>query len=329
MKLRAGGLLLAFALGPLTGPVAAEAQQAKKVPRIGVLSPFSPSDTARWHQAFRQGLHDLGWVEGKNISIEYRYAEGRNDRLPDLAADLVRLEVDIIVAAVATDALVVQKATRTIPIVVASAGDPVASGLVESLARPGGNITGLSQMAPELAGKRLELLKEIVPKLSRVAVLWNPQDRGSTLSWKEIQPPARELRVQLHSLEVRSPNDFDKAFKDATSARAGALAIMPDPVFAANLKRVADLAAKSRLPSIFHLREFADSGGLMAYGVDRSDMFRRAATYVDKILKGAKPADLPVEQPTRFELIINMKTAKALGLSIPQSVLIRADQVIQ
>jgi putative ABC transport system substrate-binding protein len=184
-------------------------------------------------------------------------------------------------------------------------------------------------MAPELAGKRLELLKEIVPKLSRVAVLWNPQGSTSPLSWKELQLPARELGVQLHSLEVRSPNDFAKAFEDATRARAGALAIMPDPLFAGNLKRIADLAAKSRLPSIFHLREFVDAGGLVTYGVDRSDMFRRAATYVDKILKGAKPADLPVEQPTRFELVINLKTARALGLTIPQSILVRADHVIQ
>ena len=318
---------IALALGILAGPLAAGAQQPAKVPRIGLLSPHSPSDTALWHQAFRQGLHDLGWVEGKNISIEYRYAEGRTDRLPDLAADLVRLKADIIVAAVGTDALAAQKATRAIPIVVASMGDP--SGLVESLARPGGNITGLSQMVLELVGKRLELLKEIVPKLSRVAVLWNPQGQISTLSWKEIQLPAQKLGVQLHSLEVRSPNDFTKAFEDATKARAGALAITPHPVLGGNLKRIADLAAKSRLPSIFHLREFVDSGGLLTYGVDRSDLFRRAATYVDKILKGAKPADLPVEQPTKFELVINLKTAKALGLTIPQSVLIRADRVIQ
>ncbi len=306
-----------------------DAQQATKVPRIGLLSPFSPSATALWHQAFRQGLRDLGWVEGKNISIEYRYAEGKSDRLPDLAADLVRLKVDIIVAAVNTDALAAKKATRAIPIVMASAGDPVALGLVESLARPGGNITGLSQIAPELAGKRLELLKEIVPKLSRVAVLWNPQGTTSPLSWKEIQLPARELGVQLHSLEVRSPNDFDKAFEDAARARAGALAIMPDPLFAGNLKRIADLAAKSRLPSIFHLTEFVDSGGLVAYGVDRSDQFRRAAIYVDKILKGAKPADLPVEQPTKFELVINLKAAKRIGLTIPPNVLVRADKVIK
>ena len=291
-----------FVVVLLAVAVTVEAQQPTKVPRIGFLSPFSPSATAIWLQAFRLGLRDLGWVEGKNISVEYRYAEGRNDRLPDLAADLVRLKVDIIVTAVTPDALAAKKATRTIPIVMVAAGDPVASGLVESLARPGGNITGLSQMNPELAGKRLELLKEMVPKLSRVAVLWNPQDQTSTLSWNELQPPARSLGVQLHSLEIRSSNDFDKAFEDATRARVGALFIMPAPVIITNLKRIADLAAKSRLPSIFHVSEFADAGGLVAYGPDRADLFRRAATYVDKILKGAKPGDLPIEQPKKFEL---------------------------
>ena len=208
-------------------------------------------------------------------------------------------------------------------------GDPVASGLGESLARPGGNITGLSQMTPELAGKRLELLTEMVPKLSRVAVLWNPQSVGSPLTWKEIQLPARQLGLQLHSLEVRSPDDFDQAFEHATRARAGALFIMGAPLIGTNLKRIVDLAAKSRLPSIFHISEFADLGGLAAYGPDRADLFRRAATFVDKILKGAKPGDLPVEQPTRFELVVNMKTAKALGLTIPQSVLFRADRFIE
>jgi putative ABC transport system substrate-binding protein len=318
-----------FAILFLAAPLAVEAQAVGKVPRIGLLSPFSPAATALWHQAFREGLRDLGWVEGRNISIEYRYAEGRADRLPDLAADLVSLKVDIVVAATATDALAAKDATRTIPIVVASSGDPVGTGLVESLARPGGNVTGLSQIAPEMAGKRLGLLKEIVPKLTRVAVLWNPEGRVSTLSWNEIQLPAWGLGVQLHSLEVRSPSDFDKAFEEATRARAGAVAIMPNPVFAGNLKRIADLAARSRLPSIFHLREFVDSGGLVAYGPDRSDMFRRAATYVDKVLKGAKPGDLPVEQPTKFELVVNLRTAKALGLTIPQSVLLRADEVLQ
>jgi putative tryptophan/tyrosine transport system substrate-binding protein len=319
--------LITFAIvlaGTLT-----QAQQTAKVPRLGLLSPFSTSTTALWHQAFREGLHDLGWVEGKNISIEYRYADGRADRVPDLVADLVRLKVDIIVATIAADALAAKKSTRTIPIIVASAADPVGSGLVENLARPGGNITGLSQIAPEMAGKRLELLKEIVPKLVRVAVLWRPDGMASSLAWKESQLPARALGLHLHSIEVRSPNEFDKAFEDATRARAGALAVMPDSLFAGNLRRIADLAARSRLPTIFHLREFADSGGLLAYGADRSDMFRRAATYVDKILKGAKPADLPVEQPRKFEFIVNLKAAKQFGLTIPPNVLARADRIIK
>ncbi len=308
---------------------AIRAQAPAKVRRLGLLSASSPSDAAPWHQAFRLGLRDLGWVEGKNISIEYRYAEGRSDRIPDLAADLVRLKVDVIVASAATAALAAQKATRAIPIVMATAGDPVASGLVESLARPGGNVTGLSQMSVELAGKRLELLKELVPKLSRVAVLWSPQGVASTLNWEELQLPARQLGLQLHSLEVRSPNDFDQVFEAATNARAGALFLTGGPVINTNLKRIAGLAAKNRLPSMFHLSEFADAGGLVAYGPDRADLFWRAATYVDKILKGAKPGDLPVEQPTKFELVINLKTAKALGITIPQSVLFRADRVIE
>jgi putative ABC transport system substrate-binding protein len=323
-------LILAAAAWPVIGWMGAvRAQAPAKVRRIGLLSPWTPSDTAAWHQAFRQGLRDLGWTEGKNISIEYRYAEGRHDRLPDLAADLVRLKVEVIVASVTPDALAAQKATTAIPIVIAVAGDPVAMGLVESLARPGGNITGLSQMTQETVGKRLELLKEMVPKLSRVAVLWNPQGVASTLLWKELQLPARQLGIQLHSLEVRSPNELDKAFEAATRARAGALFLTGDPVFGTNLKRIAGFAAKNRLPSIFHTSEFADAGGLVAYGPDRADLFRRAATYVDKILKGAKPGDLPIDRATRFELVINLKTAKALGITIPQSVLFRADRVIE
>jgi putative ABC transport system substrate-binding protein len=208
-------------------------------------------------------------------------------------------------------------------------GDPVAVGLFESLARPGGNITGLSQMGPELVGKRLELLKEMIPKLSRVAVLWDPQGAASPLYWKEIQLPARQLGVQLHSLEVRSPNELDQAFADAARARAGALFVIPDPMIVTNLKRIADLAAKSRLPSIYHASEFADAGGLVAYGPDRADMFRRAATYVDKILKGAKPGDLPIDRATKFELVINLKTAKALGIKVPQTLLLQATRVIE
>jgi putative ABC transport system substrate-binding protein len=316
-----------LALGAM--PRISDAQRPTMVSRIGFLSSFSTTTAPLWNQAFRQGLRDLGWVEGENISIEYRYAESRSDRLPDLAADLVRLKVDVIVTAVTTDALAAQKATRAIPIVMATAGDPVARGLVESLARPGGNVTGLSQISQELAGKRLELLKETVPKLSRVAVLWNPQNPGSTLTWNALQHPARQLGVQLHSLEIRRSSDFDNAFEDATKARAGALALLGDPVIGSNLKRIADLAAKRRLPSIFQLSEFADSGGLMAYGPDRADLFRRAASNVDKILKGAKPRDLPIEQPTKFELVINLKTAKTLGLKIPQSILLRANRVIE
>jgi putative tryptophan/tyrosine transport system substrate-binding protein len=307
----------------------AEAQQAKKVPRIGLLSPFSPSNTASWEQAFRQGLRDLGWVEGRNVSIEYRYSEGKDDRLYDLAADLVRLKVDIIVTAVTPDTLAAKNATRAIPIVMASVGDPVGSGFVESLARPGGNITGLTNIAPELSGKQLELLKDTVPKLTRVAVLWNPDASISTLGWKESQLPARALGLQLYSMEVSSADKFDKTFKDATRARVGAIAIGPNALVIANQKRIADLAAKSRLPSIFGLREFVDSGGLMAYGPDRSDSFRRAASYVDKILKGVKPADLPVERPMKFELVVNLKTANQIGLTIPPSVLARADKVIK
>ena len=329
MKLRRK-LLIAAAAGPaLAWAGAVRAQAPAKVPRIGLLSPFSPSDTALWHQAFRLGLRDLGWVEGKNIGIEYRYAEGRSDRLPELAADLVRLKVDVIVASVLPDAVAAQKATRAIPIVMASVSDPVAVGLVESLAHPGGNVTGLSQIASDLAGKRLELLKEMVPKLSRVAVLWNPQNPASTISWKEIQLPARQLGVQLDSLEVRSPDDFDKVFEAATRARAGALFIIADPVIVTNLKRIAGLAAKRRLPSIFQFSEFADSGGLVSYGPDRADLYRRAATFVNKILKGAKPGDLPVEQPTKFELVVNLKTARAIRITIPQSVLFRADRAIE
>jgi putative ABC transport system substrate-binding protein len=284
------GLAVVLAVSLSLAPLAAEAQQAPRVAKIGLLSSFSPSDAAAWHQAFGQGLRDLGWVEGRNINIEYRFAEGRIDRLSDLVADLVRLKVDVIVTSVTPDALAAKNATRAIPIVMAAAGDVVATGLVESLARPGGNITGLSQMNPELVGKRLELLKEIVPSLTRVAVLWNPADMISRLTWREIQLPARSLGIELHSLEVRTSSDIGKAFEGATRVRAGALAIMPSPVFVTNLKRLADLAAKNRLPSIFHVPDFVSAGGFVTYGPNRSDLFRRSAAYVDKILKGARPA---------------------------------------
>ena len=329
MTTRRRELLIAFGAGALAWAGAVRAQAPPIVRRIGLLSGFSPSTYAPSYQAFRLGLRDLGWVEGKNISIEYRYAEGRHDRLPDLAADLVRLKVDVIVTAATSDALAAQRATKVIPIVMVAAGNPVANGLVESLARPGGNVTGLSQMLQEVSGKRLELLKEVVPKLSRVAVLWNPNSASATLNWKENQQPARQLGIQLFSLEVRSPSELDKAFEAATRARADALAILPDPVISTNLERIVDFAAKSRLPSIYQSSEFADAGGLVTYGPDRADLFRRAATYVDKILKGTKPGDLPVDQPTKLELVVNLKTAKAIGITIPQSVLFRADKVIE
>jgi putative ABC transport system substrate-binding protein len=316
-------------LAVLVVPLSAGAQPPAGIARIGLLSPFSRSVSAVWHQAFRDGLRDLGWVEGKNIAIEYRFSDGTNDRIPDLAADLVRLKVDIIVAGTTSSAVAAKQATRTIPIVIASGGDTVASALVENLARPGGNVTGLDQMSPELGGKRLALLKEVAPALSRVGVLWNPQSQASTLNWQELQRPARQLGVELHSMEVRSPADLDKAFEGATRARVGALAILPDPVFVTNLKRIADLAAKRRLPSIFHLGEFAEAGGLLTFGPDRGDLYRRAAAYVDKILKGAKPGDLPIEQPTKFELVVNLKTAKAIGVKIPAPVLLRAEGVIE
>ena len=321
-------LVIALAAA-LAGAGAASAQAPAKDPRLGFLSAHTSSDTAPWHQAFRLGLRDHGWVEGKTVNIEYRYAEGKSDRTPQLATDLVRLKVDVIVASVTPDALAAHKATGVIPIVIVAAGDLVEMGLVESLARPGRNITGLTPMTSELGGKRLELLKEILPKLSRVAVLWNPQNAGSPSHFREVQLAARRLGIQLHSLEVRSPNEFDQALEDAIRARAGALVTLADPVTGANLKRIAGLAAKSRLPSIYHDSAFADAGGLVTYGAHRPDLYRRAATYVDKILKGAKPGDLPIEQPTKFELVVNLKTAKALGITIPQSVRFRADRVIE
>lgn len=320
--------LIACAIWPALAWTGAAAQTQAGIRRIGLLSLFSPSVTAHWHQAFRLGLRELGWVEGKNISIAYRYAEGSSDPLPDLAADLVRLKVDVIIGSSTPEALAAKNATRAIPIVMVIPGDPVGVGLVESLARPGGNVTGLSQMSPELAGKRLELLKEIVPTLSRVAVLWNPQSRPSVLILKELQLPARQLGVELHSLEVRTPDDIDQAFENAARARVGALIPLAHPLITTNLKRIADFAANSRLPSVYQFSYFADAGGLLAYGPDRADLYRRAATYVDRIFKGAKPGDLPVEQPTKFDLVVNMKTAKAIGITIPQSVLVRADRVI-
>ena len=322
---------LAGAAALLAAPLAAETQQADKVARIGYLgtrrgvSPHLP-------EAFRQGLRDLGYVEGRNVVIEYRNSEGKNERLPALAAELVALKVDVILAAATPHALAAKQATRTIPIVFAATGDAVADGLVASLARPGGNITGLSFFTPELVGKRLELLKQTVPGVSRVAVLWNPGGLGESTEkdvLKRAEVAARAIGVQLHFVEARGPADFDRVFSDMIRARAGALTVLTSAMLFEERKRLVDLVAKNRLPAVYPWREFVDAGGLMAYGPDLADLFRRAATYVDKILKGAKPGDLPVEQPTKFELVINLKTAKALGLTIPPSLLQRADQVIE
>jgi putative ABC transport system substrate-binding protein len=309
-------------------PLAVDAEQ-KAMPVIGLLSPFSRPDTELWHQAFRQGLRDLGWIEGVNARIESRFAEARMERLPELVSDLIKLKVDVIVASVTPDALAAARATKTIPIVMVSPGDPIATGLIASLARPGGNVTGMSQMLTELVGKRLELLKDAAPSISRVAVLWNPRDAISILAWRELQDPARQLGIDLYSLEVQSSDQFDAAFAGAIGANVGAIMALPAPIFVDNEKRIADFAAANRLPSIFHLPEFVRVGGLLAYGPNRSDLFRRAASYVDKILKGANPADLPVEQPTKFELVINLSTAKTLGLTVPPLLLAVATEVIE
>src|SRR6266849_6257155 len=310
--------------GIVAAPFTAEAQQAAKIARIGYLV-LNLAANPHLTEAFRQGLRDLGYVEGRNVVIEYRDAEGKFERLPALAAELVALKVDVIVVAGGTlVALAAKQATRTLPIVFTPAADPVESGLVTSLARPGGNVTGLSILAPELVGKCLEQLKQAVPRVSRVAVLWQPggvPERTEKDMLKGAEVAARALGVRPQFIEARGPDDFDRAFSDMTKARAGALTVLGSTMFGNERRRLVDLAAKNRLPAVYPWREFVDAGCLMAYGPNVADLYRRAATYVDKILKGAKPGDLPVEQPTKFELVINLKTAKALGLTIPQSLL--------
>jgi putative ABC transport system substrate-binding protein len=304
----------------------AEAQQAAKVPRIGILSPLS-SSADDLLDAFRQGLRELGYVEGRNIVIEYRSAEGRNDRLPELAAELVRLKVDVLVTTGPAAVGAGKQATSTIPIVMGAVGDAVDFGFVASLARPGGNITGMSWLGPELNAKRLELLKEVFPKVVRVAVLWDPATPKTYVRATEVA--ARSLGINLRVLEVAKSNEFDHAFATLTGDGAGALEVMPSTMFASQMRQLVDLAAKSRLPAIFPDERYAQAGGLLSYGPSFPEMYRRAATYVDKILKGAKPGDLPVEQPMRFEFIINLKAAKQIGLTIPPNVLVRADRVIK
>ena len=306
----------------------ADAQPQAKVPKIGYLG-ARPAAAGSGYELFRREIRVLGYVEGKNIVIEYRSADNKLDRLPTLADELVRLKVDVIVTPGAAEALVAKNATRMIPIVFFGGGDPVAAGLVDSLARPGENVTGFTNIGAVLAGKRLELLKETVPNLARVAVMWNPQDPNAAQEWKESQLPARELGLQLHSMEIRSPNDFESVFKEAIKARSAGLAVISSALALSDQKRVADLATKNRLPAIYSRGDFVASGGMMSYGADRADTTKRAALYVDKILKGAKPADLPVEQPTKFEFIINLKAAKQIGLTMPPNVLARADKVIR
>lgn len=327
MRREIGFVLLAAAI--LASGHLAQAQQVKKVPRIGFLLANSPSAAPTMVEGFRQGLRELGYVEGKNILIEYRSAEGKFERLPDLASELVRLKVDVLVAQGAPAAHAAKNATRTIPIVMGNYGDPVGAGLVASLARPGGNITGLSTFSPELSGKRLELLKEVVPTASRVAVLLNPATPTQPDLLREIQALAPALGVTLLSLGAKGPDDIERAFTAMKKERTGALIVFADPMFGIHRRRIAELAVTSRLPAIYGFGQYVDAGGLMSYGPSFGDLYRRAATYVDKILKGTKPADLPVEQPMKFEFVINLKTAKQIGLTIPPNVLARADKVIK
>ncbi len=331
MKLWSGALLRIVVLAVLAMPVVADAQTVK-VARIGMLLSGSgppPGQSNPLLDAFRGGLRDLGYVEGQNVIIEYRWSEGRDERLSDLVADLVRLNVAVIVTSNTPAVLAAKAATRTIPIVMTSVGDPVGSGVVASLARPGANITGLSLLDADLDGKRLELLKEAVPGLTRVGIVWSPNDPGMTLAFSRVEVAARTLGLFLQSLAVREPDDFPGALRAAGAGRAEALIVTAQPFTQRHRAQILDLVAKHRVPAMYTTRGFVDAGGLMAYGPSPSDLYRRAASYVGRILRGAKPADLPVEQPTTFELVINLKTAKALGLAIPPPLLLRVDQVIE
>jgi ABC-type uncharacterized transport system substrate-binding protein len=329
MRLRTPGLIATLILSMLVVPDAAGAQPAAKTPRIAVLDTSSMAARAHLWDAFRQGLRELGYVEGRNLTIESRWADGKTERLPGLAAEVVRLKPDVIVTAGAPAALVAKQATTTIPIVMTGVGDPVPLGLVASLARPGGNITGLTNLTIELAGKRVGLLKEVAPKVSRVALLRDEANPAADFNVKETEAAATSVGLTLRVFGVRSPDEFSSAFSAMLKEQVGALIVGPSPMFFGQRRRLAELAARNQLPTVFSLGEYTQAGGLMSYGPHFPDLYRRAATFVDKILKGAKPADLPVEQPTRFELVINLKTAKAIGLTIPQSLLLRADEVFE
>jgi putative ABC transport system substrate-binding protein len=325
------GFIITCALGYLgVAPLAPEAQPPTHVHRIGVLFGTTPGRDP-FLEAFLEGMRGLGYVEGQNLVLESRGAEGQYERFPDLVAELVRLKVDVLLVPSTAAALAAKHATTTIPIVMVGIGDPVGSGLVASLARPGGNLTGLSILSPELVGKQLEFLKDVLPTVSRVAVLWNPANPAAALQVRAAEVAAQRLGVQLHLVEARGPDAFDSAFAAMTSAHAGALLVVPDRIFYQHRRLLTELAATRRLPTMHTLqcREFVEAGALLCYGASLPDSWRRAATYVDKILKGAKPADLPVEQPTKFELVINLKTAQALGITMPPSLLLLADEVIQ
>ena len=315
--------------GTAAWPLAARAQQAGKVHRIGVLETISTSLNVATFYALREGLRQLGYAEGQNLVIEYRSADGRDDRFPGLARELLALKVDVIVTRGTPAAKAVKNATSTVPVVMMASGDPVGVGLVTSLARPGGNITGLSAIVGELSPKRLELIREIVPGLARIAVLANTSNDAVRRDWARIETAARSLGVQSQLLDLRESDALGPTFDDASARRADALVVVIDAITQANQQRIVDLAMKHRLPAIYSSREFVDAGGLISYGVSYPDLYRRAATYVDKILKGTKPADLPVVQPTKFELVINLKTAKALGIEVPPTLLARADEVIE
>ena len=319
-------VLVGLALGLVQ---VSEAQQPKKVPRIGYVSSGDPSTEPRL-AAFRQGLRDLGYIEGKNIQVEYRYAEGKPDEVPSLVTELVQLKVDALVVGFLPAIHAAKQATKTIPIVMVTTVDPVASGIVDSLARPGGNITGVTRFTGDLKKRRLELLKETVPGISRVGVLWDADNESAAIAFKEYEAAARVLKIPLQSLAVRGPHpDFEGAFQAATKERASALITIRDVLINRYRKRIADRAIKNRQPSMYEGSEYVEDGGLMSYAVSDAENYRRAATYVDKILKGAKPANLPVEQPAKFELVINLKTAKQIGLTIPPNVLAKADKVIK
>ena len=323
------GLAVVLALSFALAPLAAGGQQVGRTVTIGYLGNSSPSLEPNDLEAFREGLRQLGYVEGQNLIIKYQWAEGQQERHAVLAVELVRLKPDVILTSGTPGTLAAKQATQSIPIVTAVVGDPVASGLVSSLAKPGGNVTGLATLNEELEGKRLEIFKQVVPKLSRVAVLLNPDNPFTMIAWRGAQSAAEALGVKLQPVEVRGPNDLNGAFATIKAARPQGLILLPDRFLLTYRASIVQFVAKNRLPSMFSFREFAQEGGLMTYGPDTTDMYRRAATYVAKILRGAKPADLPMEQPTKFEFVINLKTAKALGLTIPPSVLGRADQVIE